>query len=131
MTTLKGLVDALVYASVLLGLLFLAAANGLVPSWLFAALVAGEVAYALAAAAVALGKGFAYYAVEALAVLVLVVSLPQPEHYAFASNGNLGRFLIFAIGSALQFAIIILIPVNWSRSRALRRASTGPSGDDR
>jgi hypothetical protein len=109
MDGLKRAIDWLVYASVALGLLFVSMASELVPSWLLASLVTGEVAYGLTALAVWRGHRRAYYAVIVLAILVLAVSLPQPEHYAFASSGQTARFLIFAAGSALQVSLLIMI----------------------
>jgi hypothetical protein len=111
MPELRKAVDLLVYASAVLGLLFVYVASSAVPTWLLYSLALGEVAYALAALAVWRGYRLAYYAVMALAVLVLLVSLPQPEHYAFASNGEFGRFLIFAAGSVLQVCLLVSIPL--------------------
>jgi hypothetical protein len=120
---LKRLVDSMVYASVLLGLLLLYAASALVPTWLLASLAAGEVAYGLAAVGVARGYRKAYYAVIVLALLVLAASLPQPEHYAFATEGDIAQFLIFLAGSVLQAALLISIPVHLIASR---RSSVPP-----
>ena len=114
---LKSVVDALVYASVVLGGILLIAAAPLVPIWLLASLAAGEVAYLLAALYVARGTWRAYYVVMALAVLVLVVSLPQPGHYEFSTSGQVGAFLIFAAGSALQICLIVTIPILLRRTR--------------
>ncbi|MGA2663753.1 MAG: hypothetical protein ABSF83_02245 [Nitrososphaerales archaeon] len=116
--TLKRSIDALVCASVALGAVFIYAAVPLVPAWLLAAIAVGEVAYALTAVALVRGDGRAYYAVVALAVLVLAVSLPQPGHYAFAANGRLGPFLIFTAGSALQACLLVAVPLYLRRRRA-------------
>jgi hypothetical protein len=110
-------VDAAIYASVLLGVLLLDAAAPLVPSWLLASLATGEAAYAACAIGVARGWRGAYYAIFVLAVLVLVVSLPQPEHYAFAQRGEIGAFSIFAAGSVLQACLLVTIPVHLMRTR--------------
>ena len=115
MDRLKTAIDTLVYASVVLGLLFLLAASGLVPSWLLYSLVGGEVAYAATALAVARGYRGAYYVVIALALLVLLVSLPRPEHYAFATNGQLGDFAIFAAGSVFQLCLLVMVPIYMKR----------------
>jgi len=122
--TLRKLIDSLVYASVALGVLFVYVASALVPSWLLAGLVVGEVAYGVAAVAVARGQVLAYYAVVVLALLVLLVSLPQPEHYSFATDGQVGDFLIFAGGSVLQACLLVLVPLflrRRSRAVSLRK----------
>ncbi len=109
--------DAAIYASALLGLLLLYAAAPLVPSWLIASLATGEAAYAACAIGVARGLRAAYYAIFVLAILVLAVSLPQPEHYAFATGGEIGAFLIFAAGSVLQACLLVTIPIYLMRTR--------------
>ncbi|MDA4122348.1 MAG: hypothetical protein OK456_04110 [Thaumarchaeota archaeon] len=114
---LKRVVDLLIYGSVALGGVLLLAAAPLVPTWLLGALALGEAAYGVCAVCVARGIRRAYYAVLALAVLVLLVSLPQPDHYAFATSGDLGAFLIFAAGSALQVCILVSVPVYLRRTR--------------
>jgi hypothetical protein len=111
MSVLKKVIDWFVYASVVLGVLLVYVANGLVPSWLLVSLIGGDVAYAAAAVALARGYRRAYYAVIVLSLLVLAVSLPQPDHYAFAGSGQIGAFLIFAVGSALQISLLIMIPI--------------------
>jgi hypothetical protein len=110
-------VDAEIYASVVLGLLLLYAAEPLVPSWLLTSLAIGEFAYAGCAVCVARGSRGAYYVAFALAVLVLVVSLPRPEHYAFAAEGDVGAFLIFAAGSVLQASLLVEVPIFLRRTR--------------
>ena len=117
MLKIKNAIDALVYASVALGYLLLFATALLVPSWLFVSLTMGTSAYAVCAVAVAMGWKQAYYAVIGLAILVLLVSLPQPSHYAFASGGEVGDFLIFAAGSVMQVLLLVLIPIYLWRVR--------------
>ncbi len=109
--------DLLIYGSVGLGGVLLFAAAPLVPVWLLGALASGEAAYAVCAVCVARGIRRAYYAVLGLAVLVLLVSLPQPDHYAFATSGDPEAFLIFAAGSALQLCLLVAVPVYLRRTR--------------
>jgi len=117
MSSLGRAVNGAIYASVLLGVLLLYAAAPLVPSWLLASLATGEVAYAASAVGVFRGLRKAYYSVFVLAILVLVASLPQPDHYAFATAGDVGAFLIFAAGSVLQAFLLVTIPVHLMRTR--------------
>jgi len=118
MSRLRQAIDDIVYATVCLGFVLLYVANGVVPGWLLASLFFGVFLYGLAALAVIKRYPWAYYLVMALAVLVLAVSLPQPEHYAFATNGEALPFLVFALGGAMQVALLILIPVYIRRSRS-------------
>jgi hypothetical protein len=120
LTSLKKVADGLIYISVFVGLLLLYLASSQVPSWLLASLIIGEIAYAISAVAVARGIRQAYYAIIVLAILVLVVSLPQPDHYAFATQGEIAAFLVFVIGSALQIGLLILVPLYLVRSRKMR-----------
>jgi len=109
--------DAAIYASAILGVLLLYAAAPVVPAWLLASLATGEAVYAVCAVGVARGSRAAYYAIFVLAILVLTVSLPQPEHYAFATGGEIGAFLIFAAGSVLQACLLVTIPIYLLRTR--------------
>jgi len=117
MTALKKTVDGLIYATVLLGIVLLYEVSGVVPGWLQASLFAGVGAYAATSLAVAKGYRWSYYIILVLAVLVLAVSLPQPEHYAFATTGQLVPFLIFAAGSVMQVSLLALVPIYLWRTR--------------
>ena len=125
MASLKRVVDIVVYTTIFLGMFFLYEAAGAVPGFLLATLFAGEMAYALAGLFVARGLRWAYYLVFVLAILVLAVSLPQPEHYAFASIGRLLDLLIFGAGSVLQVFLLVAIPVYLVRSRRSSRTRGG------
>ncbi len=114
---LKSVVNSLIYLSVVLGIVLLAQIYFLVPSWLFYSVLAGWFAYVLVAFAAANRHSSAYPAAFVLAMLTLVVSLPQPEHYSFASEGMLIAIMTFATGSALQIALLILIPIYLIKTR--------------
>lgn len=120
MAALKKAVDVVIYATVFLGMLFLYAAVGSVPGLLLATLFAGEMAYAVTSLLVAKGLRWAYYLVVVLAAVVLAVSLPQPEHYAFAANGQLLDLFIFGAGSVMQVFLLVAVPVYLWRSRRTR-----------
>ncbi len=117
MSALKRAVDGLIYATVALGFVLLYVASGVVPGWLLASLFGGEFAYAGASLGIAKKYRWPYYVIFVLAVLVLAVSLPQPEHYAFATSGQYLPFSIFALGSILQVCLIVLIPIYLWRTR--------------
>jgi hypothetical protein len=117
MSSLKRAVDGLIYATVFLGLFLLYEVSGVVPGWLQASLFAGVFAYGATSLAVAKSYRWSYYIIMVLAVLVLAVSLPQPEHYAFAATGQVVPFFIFAAGSVMQICLLVLIPVYLWRTR--------------
>jgi len=77
--------------------------------------------YLFAAILATLGHVIAYPLVMALSVLTLIVSLPQPEHFSFVRAGISVASLTFLIGSALQLAVLILIPVYLVKTRGLTR----------
>jgi hypothetical protein len=112
-------VAGLVYASVVLGVLFLYVLSGTpgVPGFLFPSILVGELVWVACAVAVYRGARWAPYMAVVLAVVTLGVSLPQPEHYGFAQSGQVAAFLIFAGGSALQFALIAAVALRayWAR----------------
>jgi hypothetical protein len=80
------------------------------------------VAWIVCAFAVAKGVGWAPYLALVLALITLAVSLPQPTHYTFAETGQLLAFSIFAVGSAMQVALIVALALGF-----LRRGRSGPS----
>jgi hypothetical protein len=119
-SSLRRWIDALIYLSVALGLVLLPQLFFMVPIWLFYSVLTGWLAYVLVAAAVASGRQAAYPFALVLAIITLFVSLQQPEHYAFLSTGFLLAGMTFLIGSALQLALIIFIPIYLVRRRNKR-----------
>jgi len=111
MAWLKCAVDLLIYISVALGVALLPQLYGLVPSWLLLSILVGWLAYLVVAVLVATGRSIAYPLAFVLALLTLAVSLPQPEHYSFVEAGLSLASATFLIGSALQLALLILIPL--------------------
>lgn len=79
----------------------------LAPRFLFYSVFAGWVAYSAAAAGVVAKNRPAHYVVILLALLVLVLSLPQPEHYSFFYSGDYLAALTFLVGDLLQVLVIL------------------------
>lgn len=119
MTRLEKAIAWLVYASVVLGLLFLYVLHGTagIPSFLFPSIAVGEVVWIACAVAISRKVSWAPYMALVLALITLAVSLSQPTHYDFAETGQVVAFLIFAGGSALQFALIAAVALFVVRSR--------------
>ena len=95
-----------------------------VPVWLFYSVLAGWMAYLFVAVAVTLRVRLSYPASMLLAILTLVVSLPQPEHYSF---GLSPASLTFIVGSILQVGV--LVSVGWFlllERRESRRTAVSP-----
>jgi len=116
-TALRRAIDLLIYLSVALGVVLLAQIYFMVPAWLFYPVLAGWFAYLLVAIAAATGRKIAYPMAFVLSILTLIVSLPQSEHYSFASEGMWMATFTFAAGSVLQIALLILIPIYLVRNR--------------
>jgi len=114
---LKRAVNLLILLSVALGVLLLAQIQILVPTWLFYSVLTGWFAYLLVALVALSGRRIAYPFAFILSILTLAVSLPQPEHFDFASEGMWLATFTFAAGSALQIALLILIPIYLAKSR--------------
>jgi hypothetical protein len=123
---LRRAIDTLVYASVLLGAIFLPQVYYLLPSFVFYGLLAGWLAYIGAAICVARGIRAAYPLVVVLAILTLAVSLPQPEHYTLLNPAQALAGATFLLGSAMQVCLIVLIPVHYFRRR--RRSESVEAG---
>jgi hypothetical protein len=111
MISLRATTNLLIYLSVAFGLLLLAQLYSLVPTWLFYSVLAGWIVYVLAAVAAAIGRKTAYPVAFLLSILTLIVSLPQPEHQSFVKSELSLASLTFLVGSALQIALLILIPI--------------------
>lgn len=75
-------------------------------------------AYVGAAVAVAYRIEAAYPVALFLSILTLLVSLPQPEHYVFLGSGYVLAGITFLIGSALQLALIVLLPIYLIKKRS-------------
>jgi hypothetical protein len=116
---LEGAIAWLVYASAALGVLFLYVLYGTpgIPDFLFPSILAGELIWLACAAAISRRLRWAPYLAVVLAVITLGVSLPQPEHYTFADTGQVAAFLIFTVGSALQFVLIAAVALFVYRSK--------------
>ena len=121
--TLKTLTHILIYASILLGVLLLIQLYPIVPSSLFYSVLAGWIAYLITGVAVARGIQTAYPVSLVLAVLTLLVSLPQPEHSSLVQTGLSLASLTFIAGSALQIAVILSVSTYLLRTR--RTSSSG------
>jgi len=124
-TRLEKWIAWLVYASVVLGVLFLYVLHGTpsIPSFLFPSILVGEVIWLACAVAISRRAKWAPYMAVVLAVITLAVSLPQPTHYTFAETGQVVAFLIFTGGAVLQFALIAAVALFVYRSR---RPSSSP-----
>ena len=121
--SLRRKVDLLIYLSVAFGVVILTQLYGLVPSWLFYSVLGGWLAYLIVAILAATGHRIAYPLAFVLSILTLALSLPQPEHYSFMEAGMLLASVSFVIGSMLQFALLILIPVYLLRNRSGRKST--------
>ncbi len=109
----------LVYASVVLGVFFLAVIYGFpdFPSWLFYSIMGGEGLWILCAVAVNRRARWGPYMAVVLAVITLVLSLSQPTHYTFAETGQIVAFLIFSVGAVLQVALLAAVSLLFVRGR--------------
>lgn len=96
-----------VYLSVLMGPLLIYQIYRIVPSYVFYSILIGWLLYLLTAIGIAKNIRYFYYAAIVLAALVLAVSIPQPEHYAFFSDGHTFAAITFLVGNLLQVVVII------------------------
>ena len=115
---LKSTINVLIYLSVIFGLILLVQLYNLVPNWLFYSVLTGWVVYLVVAIFAATGHKQAYPLALVLAILTLLVSLPQPEHYAYVEAGLSLATITFLAGSTLQIALIILDAIYLTRYRS-------------
>ncbi|HYB45016.1 MAG TPA: hypothetical protein VEC92_00705 [Nitrososphaerales archaeon] len=102
-------IQASVFLSVILGVLFLVQAYGLVPSFVFEFVAIGWVLFVVDAALTFVSPKPAYTLALVLAILALASSLPQSSHWAFIANGDVLPAFTFLAGSAVQVALIVLV----------------------
>ena len=116
--SLKRCINVLIYLSVAMGVVLLPQLFFMAPMWLFYSVLVGWLAYVVVAVAAASRRETAYPVALVVAILTLLVSLPQPEHYSFLGAGLVLAGMTFLIGSALQLALIILIPIYLIKKRS-------------
>ncbi len=119
-----------IYASVLLGILLLIQLYFLsVPLFLPYSILIGWVLYAIVAVAASREMGIAYPGAALLAIITLVVSLPQQEHYSFANTSQSLALVTFLAGSVLQIGVIIMTgyTIILERRETSLRSGSSPS----
>ncbi len=110
-SNLEKVIDVLVYLSVALGIGLLVQVYGLLPASVFFSIVGGWFAYLIAAILLWRRHAKVYPVILVLAVLTLLVSLPQPAHFALVTNAHILAAFTFIVGSAVQICLIVLIPL--------------------
>lgn len=118
---LRRAINLLINVSVFVGVLLLLQLWSLVPMWLFYSVLTGWVAYFLTAVAIAFHHQRAYAIAFVLAILTLLVSLPQPEHYELVRAGVNLAAITFILGSILQVCIIVMIATYFLKRRLVQR----------
>ncbi len=108
-SSLEKVIDVLVYLSVALGVGLLVQVYGLVPTGVFFSILGGWFAYLIAAIFVWRGYAKVYPVILVLAVLTLLVSLPQPAHFALVNSAQILAASTFVVGSAFQICLVVLI----------------------
>ncbi len=103
----KTITNVAIYATIALGPVLLLQVYGIVHAYLFYSLLTGWIIYLIAGAGVALNKRKFYILASLLSILVLVLSLTQPEHYLFFSQGKVYAALTFLAGDLLQVIVLV------------------------
>lgn len=85
----------------------MAVALPVVPQWLATILLMGFTGFVAATALAARGKRIGYWVGLVLAVLVLLVSFPDPDHQIFLRTGRIIESTILITGNILQIAYIV------------------------
>ena len=119
MLSLQRAANLFIYLSVALGPVLLFQLRLVVPAWLFLSVLGGWGAYFATAVAVALRYRRAYPVALGLAIVTLMVSLPQPEHMEFVRSGITLASATFILGSFLQACVIASVGVMLFTKRRL------------
>ncbi len=109
MTRTGKAIQASVFLSVILGILFLVQAYNVVPSFVFEFVAVGWVLFVIDGVLTFLRPRESYALALVLAILALGSSLPQSSHWAFIGNGDILPAFTFLAGSVVQVVLIILV----------------------
>jgi hypothetical protein len=110
-------IQGLVIFSVILGVLFLAQAYTLVPTFVLEIVGTGWALFVVDAALTFVRPRISYALALVLSILGLTSSLPQSSHWAFIVNGDLLPAFTFLLGSAVEVAIVIEVLYYFLASR--------------
>ena len=102
-------IQASVFLSIILGVLFLVQAYSALPSFVFQVVAVGWVLFVVDGALTFLRPVISYVLAFILAILALGSSLPQSTHWAFVANGDMLPAFTFLAGSAVQVALLFLV----------------------
>jgi hypothetical protein len=114
---LGRVIQALVILSVILGVLFLAQAYSLVPTFVFEFVAVGWALFVLDAVLTFVRPRLAYGLALVLALLALSSSLPQSSHWGFVANGDLLPAFTFLAGSAIEVVLILVVVYYFTATR--------------
>ncbi|HXW36542.1 MAG TPA: hypothetical protein VEJ36_01370 [Nitrososphaerales archaeon] len=117
MVSVPNAIKGLVYFSVILGVVFLAQAQGALPHPVFDIIALGWALFVVDALLTRVRVKASFYLAFVLAVLALVSSLPQTAHYAFIEEGELLPSATFILGSLAQITLVVLVPYYFLKSR--------------
>jgi len=121
MQSTEMLIQALVFFSTVLGVIFLAQVYGLLPIPIFTFVALGWALFLLDSILTVLRPKLSYYLAFVLALLALVSSLPRSAHYALVTGGSLLAAVTFVLGTAAQVLLVLLVPIHLLRERVVRK----------
>jgi hypothetical protein len=111
------LIQYLVLASTLLGVLFLWVAYPVLPPLAFDFVAFGWVLFAVDSVLTFLRPTISYYLAFLLALVALVETLSQPAHYVLIEQGDLLATAIIVLGSVVQALILLAVPYHFVLER--------------
>ena len=109
MVAVAKVIQGLIIFSAALGVFFLWQAYHLLPTDVFYAVTFGWLLFVTDAVLTFVKPRVSYYLGLALAVVALLETLSQPEHYALVEGGNVPATVILVLGSVAQALLIISV----------------------
>lgn len=132
MASVPRAIQSLILFSTVLGVFFLWQAYPLLPSFVFDFVSFGWVLFVTASVITFVKPKASFYLALVLAVLALISTLSQPEHYALVENGNVPATITLFLGSAAEILIIALTVYYFATGQKgepwVRRGNSAQSG---
>lgn len=107
MTALPRVIQLLILFSTVLGAFFLYQVQPVLPAPAFEFVAAGWVMFLIDSFLTFVRPRASYYLGVVLAVIALITTLSQPEHYQLVVSGNLPATATLLLGSAAEIALIL------------------------
>lgn len=107
MSAVPRIIQGLILFSTILGVFFLYQAYPLLPPAIFGFVAFGWVLFVIDSILTFVRPRISYYLGVVLAILALLATISQPQHFAIVMSGNLAAAATIVLGSSAEVLLII------------------------